>query len=202
MKNIVIIVLNILALLPVLIYPAILMSGIMSAASPNASKFLGNFIFYLSLSYPIFLIGLVFLSRKYDSLLIAIVAVIPFLFLIYFLFFSGAGEQKKRFDSFEKPFTCGQNIFLGIERFPDFNNLYFLSKKNFLNYDINYWGRINNEYKIISILNYYENKIIKDKIDSILSECKTSDGKNILDVYKITSNEDFNKYIQKNNIKN
>jgi len=170
------------------------MSGIMAGASPNAGKFLGWVVLIISFIYPLILIALVLLSRKHNSLLIAIIAVIPFLFLLYIFFIQGISDQKKNFDSLEKSFTCGTNQFLSIENSgsDSINRLYFLEKKNILSYRVEYIANIldNNSLYVLG------GRTEGIDMDSLLNNCKNTENKSPLDLYRILSNEEYNNIIK------
>jgi hypothetical protein len=194
MRATLITVLNFLSLIPIFIYPAIVMSGIMAGASPNAGKFLGWVVLIISFIYPLILIALVLLSRKHNSLLIAIIAVIPFLFLLYIFFIQGISDQKKNFDSLEKSFTCGTNQFLSIVNSgsDSINRLYFLEKKNILSYRVEYIANIldNNSLYVLG------GRTEGIDMDSLLNNCKNTENKSPLDLYRILSNEEYNNIIK------
>ncbi|MEZ4210916.1 MAG: hypothetical protein R3B39_01300 [Candidatus Paceibacterota bacterium] len=197
--KILITILNSLSVIPIFVYPAILGAGIMSLDSPN-NGFLGWTIFIISITYPLLIIGLIILSRKYTSLVLAIIAAIPFFIILYTLFFSNALYYKKRFSELEKDFVCGSGEFLSLGTqdekisLPNTKSLYLLENKNFLSYKVHYAGTL------------YDNKLLykkeklnegfSNKVDVFLGQCKDSEGKTPLELYKIISKEEIQKILR------
>ena len=67
MKTIITIV-NIVSAIPILAYPVILISGVMSFDAPGSGKsVLAWVIFLASVGYPLIIIALIFLSRSFTG---------------------------------------------------------------------------------------------------------------------------------------
>lgn len=87
MNNMTIFVLNIIAASPIIIYPVMLLTSIMVFDAPGSENSIGKILTaFLMVGFPI-LIGIcIFLSQKYNSIVWALVACIPFVFLFHTLF--------------------------------------------------------------------------------------------------------------------
>ena len=78
-------IINIISVIPLLIYPVLFLSSLMVFEVPRSGQVSSAMIMaWLWLTYPL-LIGLfIFLSRKFKSIPLALVASIPFLFMVAF----------------------------------------------------------------------------------------------------------------------
>ncbi len=89
MSNKTITIINIVSILPILLYPFIFIAGAMSFDAPGSIQSIGPWvIFLISTLYPIFIVSFVIASRKYQSLLLALIATIPFLIFFVLLFYT------------------------------------------------------------------------------------------------------------------
>ncbi len=150
----------------------------MSFDSPGSTKSLTAWLFFLlSIGYPLIIFLFAFLSIRHKSLVFALLALLPLVIILYFLFLSGGTAQKDNFNTLKKDFVCDSNSFLslgGNESDP-IRGLKFLEKKS---------GFI---YKNDTVANIYQNKFInaqkinskdiRDRTDQLLNSCKDIEGK-------------------------
>jgi len=181
MKKNIITAINLISFVPILLFPFILLAGSMAFDAPGSEKSILAFTVPLILiGYPIFIIVFIVLSRKKNSLLLALVALIPMLFLIYTFLFSDGLAQKSNYDTLNKDFICNANSFLSVEKNGNFGSISLLKKNNFYTYKNESVALIeNNEINIMSA-NPREEK-------DLLSNCKNKEGKSLLDVYELVS---------------
>jgi len=175
---------NILSLAPILIYPVVFISGIMFFDSPRSNQQFTTWVYFsLSLLYP-FLIGLfVFLSKKYTSLSLSLIALIPFLFFSYELYkTNGFVKYRSDFETRIKDFECNENSFLSFEPTLGSGETGHLFKgiTKFSNPGIFSYTKDSHVAEIIDnswIMLTYEK-------DSDILLCKDKDGKTLSEIYK------------------
>lgn len=86
MHKTIILILNIIAASPIVIYPVMLFTSIMVFDAPGSENSYGKiFTALLMIGFPILIGVCIFLSQKYHSLVWALVACVPFFFLLYSL---------------------------------------------------------------------------------------------------------------------
>jgi hypothetical protein len=182
--KIMITIINIISAIPILIYPFILIAGVMSFDAPESGKSLvAWFVFVASIGYPLLIIAFIFLSQRYNSTSLALIALIPLLVLVYALSISGGTTQKNNFSTLNKDFVCDSNSFLSIggNETDPIRGLRFLEKRNFFTYKNNDIASIyGNKWINVQKIN---SKDIKDRIDQLLNYCKNTEGKTPFQVY-------------------
>ncbi len=179
MKKTIITIINIISVIPILIYPLAFIAGIMSFdAGPSMVAWL---IFLISTTYPIFIIACIIFSRKINSLSLSFIALLPLLALLYIFFIAGGTAQKDNYNTLSKDFICNSNSFLSVEKNGNFGSINILEKKNFLNYENETIATIDNN-ATISLMSANP-KEAKD----LLSNCKNNEGKSMLDFYTLIS---------------
>jgi len=182
MKKNIITIINIISALPILLYPFSFIAGIMSFDAPGSGQHILPWIMFLaSTLYPIFIIIFIIFSRKKNSLLLASIAFIPLLFLIYIFLFSGGLAQKDDYNTRSRDFICNSNSFLSVEKNGNFGGINLLEKKNFYTYGNETIALIeNNEIGPMSTNS--------NEVKNLLSNCKNKEGKSLLDIYNLTKN--------------
>lgn len=184
MKKIIITVANIISSIPILIYPIIFATSGMIFDAPDSGKYILNWIgFFILMLYPLFIITFIIFSRKKNSLLLASVALIPLLFLLFVFFFSAGLSQKDDYNTLNKDFICNSNSFLWLQN-GTAHAIDFLEKENFLNYSHINLGFIEN-----GSIKIYSNNISLEKAKDLLSNCKNKESKSLLDIYTLTSKD-------------
>lgn len=184
MKKNVITIINIISAIPILIYPLFFAFSVMIFDPPGSFQSVSHWVeFFVSVTYPIFIIVLIIFSRKKNSLSLALIALIPLLFLFFIFFFSSGLAQKDNYNTLSKDFICDSNSFISISgKGNQISSINLLEKKNFLNYRYEAIATIDNN---ISINLMSSNpKEAKD----LLSNCKNIEGKSLLDTYNLISN--------------
>ncbi len=181
--KIILTIINSISAIPILVYPFLLIAGVMSFDAPSSGKsLLAWTMFIVSVGYPLVIIALIFLSRRYDSVSLALLALIPLLSLLYIFFISGGTAQKDNYNNLTKDFVCDSNSFLSITgKGNPIGGIDLLEKKNFFTYTRNeiatiYKDKWMNPDKINS-------KDIRDKTDSLLTNCKNPHGKSPIEVF-------------------
>jgi hypothetical protein len=187
-------IINIISALPILFYPAILIAGLGSFAGyryANASLFdlaKGLALPIFSIGYPLFIIILIFVSRKYDSPLLATIALVPLLALLYVFTLSGGTDEKNNYNTLNKDFICNANSFLNISgKGNPIGHIELLEKKNFFSYENNTLATIYKD-KWINIYGIHS-KDITNKTDQMLADCKNSDGKSPLELFTLIKDD-------------
>ncbi len=84
-------IINIISLIPILAFPIYLVVGIMAFSSPNVEKS-QQIWFYILAAYPLFILSMFFLSRKLNSLILAILGLIPLLVFALVIIFLILGQ--------------------------------------------------------------------------------------------------------------
>ncbi len=182
MKKIIITIVNIISATPILFYPFSFIAGIMIFDAPGSGESILNWGgFFASVLYPLFIVAFIILSRKNNSLSLASIALIPLLFLFFTFFFSGGLAQKGDYDSLSRDFICNSNSFLWIQN-GTAQGIDLLEKENFLNY-----SHINLAFIENRSIKIYSNNIPFQEAKDLLSKCKNSEGKSLLDLYTLTS---------------
>ncbi len=177
-------IINVISALPILLYPALLITGIMSFDAPSSGRAISAWVLFIfSIAYPLVILALIFLSRRYDSLSLALIALIPLIVLVYVFFVSGGTAQKNSFNTLKKDYVCDSSSFLslgGNETDP-IRKLQLLEKWNFLTYKNNVIASIyGNKWINAERINL---KDIRDRTDQLLSSCKNNEGKTPIQVY-------------------
>ena len=169
MKKNIITIINLISAIPILLFPFILLAGIMAFDAPGSEKsILVLTVPLILIGYPIFIIAFIVLSRRNNSLLLASVALIPLLFLLFVFFFSAGLARKDDYNTLNKDFICNSNSFLSIQN-GTAHCIDFLEKENFLNYRyINLGFMENGSIKI------YPNSIPIQEAKDLLSNCKNN----------------------------
>lgn len=182
MKKAIITIINIISAIPILIYPLVLAFSGMIFDPPGSLQSVLHWIeLFVSVAYPIFIIACIILSRKKKSLLLALIALLPLLFLLYVFLFSAGLAQKDNYNTLNRDFICDSNSFLSVEKNGNFGGISLLEKKNFYTYENEAVGLIeNNEINLMST-NPQEAK-------DLLSNCKNKEGQSLLDIYNLISN--------------
>lgn len=176
-------VINIVSAIPLLLYPYAFLAGVMSFDAPGSGQSPQTWItFTVLVSYPLLIAVLIFLSRKYASSVIASIALVPLLALIYVLFVSGGTDQKLNYNTLSRDFSCDSNSFLHIDGVDHpISDISLLEKKNFLTYARYHIATIYKEKWIKpEIINI---KDISKRTPTLLAGCKNKDGKSPFEVY-------------------
>jgi len=183
MKKVIIMFVNVISAFPILIYPVILITSPMIFDAPGSGESVSNWIgFFALMSYPLFIIVFILLSRKKNSLILALVALIPLLLLTFVFLFSGGLAQKDSYNTLSKDFICDSKSFISINgKGNQISSVNLLEKKNFLNYRYEAIATIDNN---ISINLMSENS---QEAKNLLSNCKNEEGKSLLDIYNLNS---------------
>jgi len=179
-KSMLLKIINVLSVIPILIYPIILFVSIAAFDSPSSLSVLSFSVVSIILSYPVFIILLIYFSRKHNSLILASIALIPLLISSYvFFYFEIAGlDHKKDFDTRKKDFICDANSFLSFHEIGlsdgkpnDLKFIDLFEKKDFMFYTKYYSdGRV------------YDDKWVVVSNPKILS-CKNSEGRSLGEIY-------------------
>ena len=182
MKKNIITIINIVSAIPILAYPLIFIAGAMFFDAPGSNYSISAWIgFLLSISYPAFIIGFIVFSRKKNSTSLALVGLIPLLFLLYIFLIAGGTDQKNNYETLNKDFICNSNSFISID---DSDGMDLLEKKNFFTYKNEPFAIIDNN-KQLSLMPWLKNS---KETQDLLSNCKNKEGKSLLDLYTLSSN--------------
>lgn len=188
--KIIITVINILSVIPILLYPFLSILGVMSFDTPGSEKnILAWIIFIIVLGYPVLIIAFIILSRMYNSTSFALVALVPLFFLGYLLFFSGNTAQKNNYENLHRDFVCNKDSFLSIS-YPEnpISRIYLYEKKMF-------------KYREEDIASIYEqkwvlpnninNKEVREKIPGLLTDCRNEEGKSLIDIFTLIDEQEY-----------
>ena len=155
---------------------------------------------WMWLSYPVFILVLIFLSRKFRSLPLALIACIPFVLMVAFAMIALVNEIKRRIlvqefiSSISKDFVCttGSNankfITVDIEK----NQLVMIDPTASDSYFAEPVGKLD----VGNLELFFQLSGSKDQYE----KCLNSDGKSIFDLYKVSQgkasyeNYDLKKY--------
>ncbi len=172
--KILITIINIISALAIIPWPAIVISGAMAGDSPKSGTLLPLIILIVSITYPLIIAGLIYLSQNQNSLLYALLGLTPLIFFVYVFFFSGGTAQKDNFNTLKKDFVCDSNsfLYLGGNETDPIRGLEFLEKRNFFTYKNNdiatiYGNKWINPEKI-------NTKDIRDRTENLLNTCKNN----------------------------
>lgn len=171
-------ILNIIAALPLVAYPLMLFGTIFLFDNPNFKPWI---LIACFTGYPIIIIALIYFSRRYDSILLAILALIPLLMMIYFFkdsFGNNNNGAKEGFNSAQKDFVCDKNSFISLKKLEDASDdsrrqLYLYEKKGLFSFNEKFLGTVFDSKKVNWALGS-EKKV---------GLCKNNDGKSPLDLY-------------------
>jgi hypothetical protein len=87
-KKTIITIVNVVSALAILVYPLFLINAFMAFDAPGSGYDIGTWVIFLCLIfYPAFIIALIIASRKKQSLVLALLAIIPLLLLLFIILF-------------------------------------------------------------------------------------------------------------------
>jgi len=164
-------ILNAITLIVIPLIFVILILSPLTLSIPGAKVFLFSIVFV-----PI----LIFFSNKYHSILLAVIALIPFVILTYLIIHtivSTGTKYKKEFDTAKKDFICNENLFINVENDPRVGSIRLYKKNNPYSYSIFPLGRIFRGEKIEidpSGSGMTHNEVLS---------CKNAEGNSITEVY-------------------
>jgi hypothetical protein len=155
---------------------------------------------WLWLSYPVFILVLIFLSRKFRSLPLALIACVPFVLMFAFAMIALVNEIKRRIvvkefiSSITKDFVCttGSNANKFITVDVEKNQLIIIDPTASDSYFAEPVGKLD----VGSLELFFQLSESKDQY----GKCLNSDGKSIFDLYKVSQgkalyeNYDLKKY--------
>lgn len=79
-------IINNISLVAILFFPFYFLIGVMSLSTPTAPEYMKTW-FYIIATYPLFIVAMLFLSRKLKSLPCAILGLLPLIgFILVFIF--------------------------------------------------------------------------------------------------------------------
>jgi hypothetical protein len=194
-------ILNIISASPIIIYPILFLSSFMILGVPGSGKPSKAIVMaWLWLSYPVFIVVLIFLSRKFKSISLALIACVPFVFMFAFAIIALVNEIKRRIvvkefiSTLSKDFVCitgsNANKFITVD----------LQKNQLIMIDPtasdSYFTEPVGKMKFGNLELFYQLSGSKDQY----GKCLNSEGKSIFDLYKVTQgkalyeNYDLKKY--------
>ncbi len=174
---------NIVSLIPILLYPIIFIAGAMSFDAPGSGKsVLAWTIFIVSVGYPIYIISLIILSRIQNSILLSLLALLPLVFLVYNFFFLGNNAQKENYETLHKDFVCNENSFINIFTPENPISSVYLYEKKLFKYSEERIATIYNDQKSLR-LNITNDNESNDKKKELILNCKNAEGKSMLDIF-------------------
>jgi len=171
-------VLNTIALLPILLYPVVWAMSIMVFSNPAAEKkIFAHIIYWCLVGYPIPIIAAVFFSYRYNSVWLSLLALIPALAVCFALLLDRPGKgNKEDFDTKSRDFVFNSRKFISLQEVGKWKHPYLYEKKMF-SYRSTQLGMIDG-----NTFNVFRSKLT---ILPYLTECKNSEGKSFLEVYKV-----------------
>ena len=190
-------ILNIVSAIAILVYPGILIAAVIGFASPGATKSLtGWVVFTLSVSYPLIIGILIFLSRRTDSILIATLGLIPLLFLIYTFIFQEGIKKKKYYEAAHRDYIYSPNSFLTInKKDAPITEVVWWERRFFITYE---------SYEVATIFgSKWINpqkigfKRMRDNRDNLLKMSKNAEGKTLLDMYILVPDSEVKNILKK-----
>lgn len=155
---------------------------------------------WLWLSYPVFIVVLIFLSRKFKSIFLALIACVPFVFMFAFAMISLVNEIKRRgvvqkfVSTLSKDFVCttGSNADKFITVDVEKKQLIMIDPAASDSYFAEPVGKIDNG----NLELFFQLSGSKDQYE----KCLNPDGKSLFDLYKVSQgkalyeNYDLKKY--------
>jgi len=189
-------IINIISAIPILLYPFILVAGVMSFDTPSSTKSLITWIIFIaSLGYPVFIIILIMLSRRYDSVSLAFFGLIPLLFLFYSLFIYDGFVEKNNYNNLNKDFICDQNSFLSLYGKGDpIGGINLFEKKNFFTYKKESLARIYEDKWMVTRVNSED---VRERVEDLFTNCKNSNGQSPSQVFTPTTSEQVRTILKK-----
>jgi hypothetical protein len=182
----VITILNIIAAIPVIAYPAALPAGIMMFDAPGSTKSITAWAFFLfSVGYPLFIALLIVFSRKYESVLLAGLALIPLCVFVYFFVLEDSLRIRKEFETVSRDFICNETTFLHVEPAGDGSaELQALHKHGLLSYEKGTLGDIDGNGIFVFVHSSVSvSKHLDDRVPELLRVCKNREGKSPSEMY-------------------
>lgn len=104
---------SILAAIPIILYPLAWALSITIFDAPNSTQVpWKHLLYYAVLGYPIFIIICIIFAWKFDSIIWAIIGMIPLFCFIPILLPDSA--FKERFNNTQKDYICNQETYLNV----------------------------------------------------------------------------------------
>ena len=180
-------ILNIISASPIIIYPVLFLSSFMILGVPGSGKPTTALVMaWLWLSYPVFILVLIFFSRKFRSLSLALIACIPFVFMFVFAMIALVNEIKRRIvvkefiSTLSKDFVCATgsnaNKFITVD----------VEKKQLIMIDPtasdSYFAEPVGKMDFGKLELFFQLSESKDQY----GKCLNSDGESIFDLYNVS----------------
>jgi len=189
-------ILNIISASPIIIYPILFLSSFMILGVPGSGKPTTAIVMaWLWLSYPVFILILIFLSRKFRSLPLALIACIPFILMFAFAMIALVNEIKRRIvvkefiSTISKDFDCttGPNAKKFITVDVEKNQLIMIDPTASDSYFAEPVGKMD----VGNLELFFQLSASKDQY----GKCLNSDGKSIFDLFKVSQGKaSYEKY--------
>ncbi len=194
---------NIISCLSLLIYPFVLVAGVMSLGGAGLERNFYSLAYgILSITYPLFVVWIYFLSRRLDSIWLALLGTIPTLFLFWTLVMSDyirdQLEGKKFFQSAERHFICSEDEFISVGK-----NASEVLPRAEVQWVRKHFGILYSKDDIGYVFNrkwFIPSSRNSEKIaalTTVIKRCRNFEGNTITDLYKLkTKIEDIQKVHQ------
>jgi len=114
-------VINIVSLVPILLFPIYLIVGVMGLSTPSTPQ-VQKTLFYIIGTYPLFILLMFYLSRKFESLKIAILGLLPFFAGLIFFVWLIVGQTL--YSDLRDDSTINNGLNLDIENLNYISNIY------------------------------------------------------------------------------
>lgn len=189
-------IINIISVIPLLIYPVLFLSSLMVFEVPGSGKVTSAMVMaWLWLTYPLFIALFIFLSRKFKSISLALVASIPFLFMVAFSVKALMDEMKRKrvveefLTTISKDFVCqsgvNANKFITYEK--EKKQLVIIDPEASDSYFSGPVGKVEGDQLKL----FFQIAVAKEQYE----KCLNKDGKSIFDVFTISEGtESFHDY--------
>jgi hypothetical protein len=196
--KVLIIILNCIAGLSLLMYPLILMAGIMGFDAPGSERSgVMQLIFLAILVSPILIVVSIVLSWMRQSMVWAIIGCIPVAICLVFLgseLLRSSKFYKHEFDTVRRDFVCSNNAFIHIDDPSEksVTTAYLYSKKGYKYTKTGVATVYDQEYVYI----LPSDKVV-DTVDQDISSCKNNDNNGLTDVYKEITDEALSDFLKR-----
>lgn len=184
MSSPLLILLYLLALPPVLAYPAALIAGAMAFDAPGSTtKWQAWLVFILSVSYPLFIFGCIALSVRFQSVTLALLATIPTAFLVHTLWLAGFLKARTEFYSRSRDFIYDDRRFLHVGAEQDQSAPVFLFERvSLFSYAKHEIASIYNDKHIQA--EAFNPERIRTLTDKVLRNAVNADGCSLFERYR------------------
>lgn len=184
-------IVNAIALIPIVFYPAAFIAGIMAFDAPGSTRSVMPYLIAgASLGYPLVIWGIGRLALRYASLPLALMGLIP-LVIIGFLLINPSKiiKEYSAFQTKERLFSCGEKAFITEEDGVNSRDVYLYERGVLFFNNTQTWIG----YRIGDAMYLHKNK----KVAWALEHCQDASGKHLNERFRMVTREEFQQEYEK-----